>query len=773
MQFASPALLFGLALCTLPILIHLLMRRHYRREPWAAMRFLRAALARRSQQLRLESLLLLLLRTLVLGLLVLAAAEPLFFRGSDASLSRAPIHRILVLDASASMGRITDRERAYDIARKQLDRLLDESAPGDAFHLVRISEAPPRALIRRATYDPEDVRAELSSWGLTEERGDVAAALQTALELLRQTPEPMQKELIIVSDLQQSNWLPENPATRARIRGLLTLAAQLANLRFVDVGDRGGTNLGITSLEASRPVVARGQPVQFRATIRNFSDGPVATRLEWYEGGQLADVAAVEVAAASDVTVERIVTAAGSGGVAVEARLAVDDALPADNRRFAAVRVRDALRVLLVDGRPSLRPMQGAADYLRMALAPVTSTQVAATNRLPILTDLIPESELATASLEDVDCLWLCDVPNLSPELGLQLENFVRRGGGLVITAGDGLTPEAYNNWRASDGTPLLPVMLSEVVDAVGDGERWTSFAPTDPPHPLLAPFRDYPDAGLTTTFIRRYLRAKLSAGAPAQVLLNFTTGDPAIVERELGLGRVAVVLTAVDDRWGAWAVWPSFPPLVYQLSLSAALGGLAVPQQTVGVPFEREWRVGRIDHPAAVTLPGGQRVEAAPQCDALVCRLRFTQTTTPGVYAVDPGLAGLPAESLVVNVDPSESSPGRLSERGLSTELLAGARYAFATEWSAPRLPMESAVARGSLSNLLLMAALTLLLVEQLMAWRSRWGLVALALCGLAAVVSQTVRLNAATALALMLVIASASLVLRQRLLPGRSPGP
>ncbi len=59
----------GAAAVGIPIAIHLLTRFRRRREPWAAMRFLIEAFRRQRQRIRLEQLLLLLVRCLVLLLL--------------------------------------------------------------------------------------------------------------------------------------------------------------------------------------------------------------------------------------------------------------------------------------------------------------------------------------------------------------------------------------------------------------------------------------------------------------------------------------------------------------------------------------------------------------------------------------------------------------------------------------------------------------------------------------------------------------------------------
>src|ERR1700722_1098943 len=95
-----------------PLLIHLLSRRKQREVHWAAMTFLLAAVKRRSQRVRLEQWLLLLIRTLIVVLVVIAMAEPFINRSTMIVGPSARTHRVLVIDGSYSMDfRSGDRSR--------------------------------------------------------------------------------------------------------------------------------------------------------------------------------------------------------------------------------------------------------------------------------------------------------------------------------------------------------------------------------------------------------------------------------------------------------------------------------------------------------------------------------------------------------------------------------------------------------------------------------------------------------------------------------------
>ncbi len=102
--FGTPLMLWGLAGASLPIIIHLLNRRKFREEPWAAMRFLMAAIRKNQKRVKVEQWLLLAIRTLIILFVVLAMAKPfLESMGALDLLAGQRRHWVLVVDGSMSM----------------------------------------------------------------------------------------------------------------------------------------------------------------------------------------------------------------------------------------------------------------------------------------------------------------------------------------------------------------------------------------------------------------------------------------------------------------------------------------------------------------------------------------------------------------------------------------------------------------------------------------------------------------------------------------------
>ena len=80
-SFLSPLLLGGIALVAAPIILHMMMRRNPVPHDFPALRFLQQQAVANRRRLRLNHLLLLLLRMAALALLAISLARPVL-RGS-------------------------------------------------------------------------------------------------------------------------------------------------------------------------------------------------------------------------------------------------------------------------------------------------------------------------------------------------------------------------------------------------------------------------------------------------------------------------------------------------------------------------------------------------------------------------------------------------------------------------------------------------------------------------------------------------------------------
>src|SRR5262245_351269 len=137
----------------LPILIHLLNRRKFRVVDWAAMEFLLDADKKNRRRIRLEHLILLLLRCLAVLLIGLLVARPFLPTSVTAGLIDASqFERIVLLDDSLSMQARLGNESAWELAKKRLLDLtngLAQEHADNSLTLVLTSQ-PDRRLLNAA-----------------------------------------------------------------------------------------------------------------------------------------------------------------------------------------------------------------------------------------------------------------------------------------------------------------------------------------------------------------------------------------------------------------------------------------------------------------------------------------------------------------------------------------------------------------------------------------------------------------------------------------------
>lgn len=736
---ASPLLLLGGALLAgVPVLIHLLYRHRHREQPWAAMQFLREAVRKQARRVRLEALVLLAVRTLVILFAALALAQPYVELAGVPDEIEPAVQRVLVIDASLSMSAMPEGVSALDRARSIARRIVETARPGDTFQLVRLCEAPPQVVVRRPSHVTSEVLAEIQRLTQTEERGDVAAVLRQVSGLLAARGGPERREVVILTDMQASDWRPGSETARQSLRSSLSALAASARLTFVDVGGANSENAAVTGIRAP-PASAMGrEPQPIEVLVHNFGRAPTTGRtLELVADGRVVEERTLDVPPETTLSVPFNVPRGETRESVIEARLSAD-LLPLDNRRRAVVPGRAPIEVLLVSGRRRAGDVFGATDFVALALDPLrggrTDAPADATLRLAVIGD----GELQDTDLRRFDCVFLCDVPLVTEQEAALLHQYVSAGGGLVIALGDGVRAANYNQHLYRDGDGLLPAQLIEIAggaDSDGDGVR---MEPGEYEHPIIRPFAGNPEAGLLTTQVLTYFRTAVPSDSPARVVLRYSTGEAAIVEHRVGAGRVLLVTTSLDDRWGNWALWPSFVPMVHEMTRFAADSDFERRQLRVAQPLSRPLHPDEAGKPVALLAPGGDAVGTAPASDGPVATIVSAPLIQSGVYRLQIGGSDT-AEQFAVNCDTAESDLSRLDREQFAAQLLPETEFAYVTDWQPTVGSGGLRTGRAGLTRWFLMACLTLLLVEQLMAWRFAWGFAALCAVTASALVFQT----------------------------------
>ncbi|NLE39203.1 MAG: VWA domain-containing protein [Pirellulaceae bacterium] len=712
--WTNPALLGWLAVAVAPLLIHLLSRRRYRRTEWAAMRFLVAAMRESRRRLRLEHLLLLLVRTLIIVLLVLAVADPyvqssaLFFTGGGERT-----HRVFVLDGSYSMAYTIDGESRFGRAKELIAKIVRAAPRGDAFSLVLMAQ-PPRGVVDTPALEPAEFLRELETVVRTDGTADLPGTLEQVESTLsaarRAQPGLRRCEVYFLTDLCRVGWLPElSSAAGGRFVRRARELDRSASLTVIDLGQPGAENVAITRLETVGSPATLTQPVELSATIHNFGTrNREGYPVELFVDARRVGRRQIDLPAGKSRSVSFTHRFDRPGEQVVEARIE-EDRLTVDDRRWLIAPVHPATQVLCIDGRPG-GPAGGATAYLTTALAAAEGPGQSAA----IDAAAVPEGALRELDLSRYDCVFLCDVAQVTSGEAKMLGDYVRAGGGLVFFLGERVVADRYDR-ELFDNEPLLPARLRGVID-----QRVAGIDPLDYAHPIVEPFRGRERAGLLTTPVEKYFKLELPDETAARVVLATLSGDPLIVEQPVGRGGVVLVATSADTTWTLMPLWPSYVPLVRQLVAHAAAGRAARHNRLVGETLDGEPADGTADDTARIRLPDGREAALPVRHEDGARRWSFDATERSGLYTVEFGGPDPTASRFAVNVDTVESDLEKLGEARLRDEVWPGVAFDYRTTWSeSTAASPEPTAHRGQPARMLLHGVLALLLVETFLAWR------------------------------------------------------
>ena len=630
MNFLNQALLWGMAAISIPVLIHLLNRRRYRRVPWAAMRFLKISVDQNQRRMRLEDWILLLLRCAVVALLASLLARPVLEGVSGVPGSK--VAAAIIVDNSASMGSQEGGVTRLALAREAAHEILSGLPQGSPVVVGDVFRA------HEASADHEFARARIDAITQTERHADLILATKEAIGAL-EGQAVVDRELYVITDGHAEEW-----GSLAALGGRFSDITAGGRVQLITVGSSLNANLGISRLTPAAALPAVDQPFRIDVDVTNFGEAPVTrVPVKVVVDGQASGNPWIieELGPGRSETATLYTALPGPGYHRVTVALEGDKA-PFDDRQTVVMRARDEVNVLLVDGEPGAEDRDSETFFLREALAPVPPAE---RSSYPVKPRVVSGSNLEAEALDRYEAVVLANVADVSLAFADRLVRFVEKGGGLVVFPGGNFRPESYNAllYRRHG---LLPASFVPREGDIGPRTRSLIPAETNP----LSLERDL----LAGVKFRQIQRLQLGEG-DYRVNLRYDDGQPALVESNYGQGKVFVFTSSADLAWNDFAVRPAYIPFV-----SRVLGGIVPSRENnlnvaAGDPVRyrldarlvgRDATVYELEDPESL----GRLTELSG--DDGVSLLEFDRTDRAGPYQVT--IAGEP-EPLLFSVRPSE----------------------------------------------------------------------------------------------------------------------
>lgn len=570
-MLTHPLFLIGLVSLAIPILIHLLQLRRYRKVWFSNVRALQAIQDESRRQNNLRRRLLLAMRLLALLFLVLAFCQPVL-PGRDGQLQAGGSAVSVYVDNSYSMECGGMESSLMESAKQKAREIAAAYKPGDQFQLLTNDAAG----VQFRWLSREEFLAAVDTLRTSPVTQPLSAMLRRQQSFLRASSAP-NRNAYCIGDFQCSTADFEACADDS-----------LVSATFVPLGGSEVANIYIDTLVFNSPAYHPGATARLEVRVANDGDKAVERLpLRLFADGRQRALAAVDIGAHASVTATMSFVLDDKplqqGYVETS-----DYPVTFDDRYYFSLAIDQRIPMLVLDGgqeNPYLARLfsgDSLVDYHRTAAGAVDYTHLA-DHRIIVLDELraVPSG------------------------LGQPLQRFVADGGTLLVLPAAEADRDSYNAFLSSLQAPLLGAWSGErsrVDHLVAD-------------HPLLQGVFQGSQEQLELPALTGRYRLEAGASAVAEPVLVMADGGSYLARTAAGEGALYLFGGPLRKEYTDLVTQALFVPLLYNMAL------FSTPQQqpchllTASDPIPLR---GRYELEAPPHLVGSETSASAAQLDII-----------------------------------------------------------------------------------------------------------------------------------------------------------
>lgn len=594
MSLLYAAYMAGALMIGVPIALHLLRRKPKQLQVFPSFMFLTRTAPERQQKNNIRKWLVLLARCLILLLLSIGFAWPFIPRFDE----RPETGTVLLWDNSFSMNASPYRSELIDRAQDRIDNT-------DMKHPMQVG------LIGDRTEWSGEMDGDASRLRKFFDRRPPAEGASRFERAIRQADLKLQRSaadhrtIVLITDRQLAPWQDVRMSSTLRPG---------TKLEVISPDKAAFRNVAVQNARVDTRFTEADQALSLSVQVRNHQLEPADVTLETSIDGKVVDSKPLELAAVTSQTVTVTLPPLPLEPTTGTVKLVVNDELDTDNLAYFAVNPEMPPTVGM------LTPKRDPNAMLFVELAMNPSADVSRVNILSLTED---------SSLDDYqkcDLIVIADGPQLSSDAAQRLETTLLSGGNIVAV------------WR---NTSSMRQWLRqwEIRATPANSRKSRRIGSIEFEHPIFAPFMDVRVGGLFEVIY--YSPPNVVASPKARVLSRFDTGSPAVVEQNVGEGKLFFIGTEISRVATDWPTHSSFLPFWREL--------LAYASQRR--KDEHHYLVSN----RSLRLDGLTKISDAQGEPIKLPRERFTPRRAGGYFAQfddDHRVA------LAVNVPPAESDP-------------------------------------------------------------------------------------------------------------------
>lgn len=674
MTFLAPLFLLGALAVALPILFHLIRRTPTVQRRFSSLMFLSPSPPQLSRRSRLDKILLLLLRCLIIGLIAFAFARP-FLRDKlpPQTGDAAPKISIVLVDASASM----KRQDLWKDAIDRVSQVTRRAGPADRVQVVLFDRGMRKLMSFEewSALSPQErvaaVERRMSETSPTWFAGEPGSALIFAAEelnVLGQVHPSTTRQIVVISDLQEGSRVQN-------LQGFDWPKGVEVVFETLEAKHRNNAGLHVAAESESASAVS-GDARPLVRVSNSAGSKRDQFRLAWIDAsGKVAgNPIDIQVVAAKSRVVRAPQRPQGAGQLRLV--LSGDDE-PFDNSLFIAAPEPERVQVAFMGS--------GAADDPAELLFYLKRAFQETRRRTVNVISLAANGNVAIPA--GVRFVIAAGEPS-SAETAALRKHFEGGGSGLLVM-------------KNTATAKMIDLLANVKGTAAGEAalKQYAMLEQIDFTHPVFAPFADPRFSDFTKIHFWKYRRLDTNALPEARVLARFDGGAPALLEFGTGAGKLLVLMSGWHPADSQLALSSKFVPLLYSMLEYAGCFKEHISVLVTGSELAVR--------SAGMSLRGPDGTMMAAEAGRWVL-------DRPGVFTANEGGA---TYNLGVNLDAAESKtapldPAELQKLGLPLRATS-ARTAALIEKERKWAQATEVESRQKFWRWLIIAALLFVLVE------------------------------------------------------------
>ncbi|QXV63934.1 BatA domain-containing protein [Mucilaginibacter sp. 21P] len=522
MRFLYPAFLFALLSLVIPVAIHLFNFRRYKKVYFSNVQFLKEVQLQQASRRNLRERLILASRLLALLFLVFAFARP-YFPGRDAALVGKQQAISIFVDNSYSMQAINREGSLLDQAKQRAKQIAAAYSINDRFQIITQDfEGKHQRLLSRSEFNDAADAVKPSAQSRT--FAQVVAKQQGLLNLYGSDA----KRIFIVSDFQKNMAEADKQITS-------NIPVDLVELKPTSM-----PNVAVDTAWLLSATHRPGEGEKMVVRLHNYADKAAEkVPLKLTVNGIQKAIGSFTIKARSSQTDTLSFSGLQKGWQRGEIELQ-DNPITFDNQFYFSFKVSDELRILLINGgmpNKYLTAVFGSDSFFKL-------TQVG-------------DGNVDYAQLSSYPLVVLSDIKSISAGLVQQLQNYVRKGGSLIVFPSADADINSYRSLLQPIGASYTDKLVNEPTKVVSIDLQSAVFKS------IFEALPQNPDLPKVSKYYQ------LVAGAKrAEHLMKLQTGTDLLAQTTVSKGKVTVAAVPLSEDFSSLPVHALFVPVMLHAAL-------------------------------------------------------------------------------------------------------------------------------------------------------------------------------------------------------------